>query len=65
MAYSNDGEIWKFVDNGAIFQANTDQKTKVAVTFRRLVFARTIRIYPVAICGGLCMRFAAYFADLI
>ena len=46
IAYSLNGLHWNYVDNGAVFQANSDQNSKVTIKFNQPVFAQTIRLYP-------------------
>ena len=46
VAYSLNGRTWSYVDEGAIFQANSDRNSKVPIVFANPVFATTIRLYP-------------------
>ena len=46
VAYSNDGQMWNYVDAGKEFKANTDRHSKVKIEFDTPVTARTLRIYP-------------------
>ncbi len=43
---SEDGDLWKEVHCGRIFEANTDQNTKVKNKFDFPVTARWVRIFP-------------------
>ena len=64
VAYSMSGNYWHYVDDGAIFQANSDKTSKVPNYFKTLVYARSIRLYPMTWSSGIGMRFEATFIDL-
>ena len=53
---SDDGEAWKEVACGRIFDANTDMNTKVKNLFPEPVKARYVRIYPMVYHGHPSMR---------
>ena len=45
--YTNDGETWYAVDDGKIFNGNSDRNTKVTNMFDSPVTAITLKIRPV------------------
>ena len=59
--YSDDGVNWTAVDDGRVFQGNSDQNTHVTNYFDTPVTARTLRIKPTAWNSYISMRFDALF----
>ena len=59
--YSNDGVNWDAVDNGKVFQGNSDRDTQVTNWFDTPVTARTLQIKPTSWSGWISMRFDALF----
>ena len=59
------GKTWKYVDDGKVFDANTDRNTKVKINFDTPVRARGIRINVEGFLGFPCLRFDAVFIDLL
>ena len=64
IAYTLNGLNWKYVDDGAIFNANSDRNSRVLIEFRNPVFAKTIRIYPQTWNGDYpALSFDAIYLD--
>ena len=64
ISHSMNGKTWKYVDDGKVFDANTDRKTKVRITFDTPVRARGIRINVEGFHNHPCLRFDAIFVQL-
>ena len=65
VAYTVNGRHWEYVDNGAIYQTNSDGNSKVAVNFKTPVYARGIRIYPISWSNHIAMRFEVKYFDIL
>ena len=63
VAYTLNGLKWNYVDDGAIFQANSDRNSRVLIEFNNPVYAKTIRLYPVEYNGHPSLSFEAIFLD--
>ena len=64
MAYTVNGKEWESLQNGHIFEANSDRNTKMRITFSHPIYARALRIYPQTWNAHLSMRFDAIYLDL-
>lgn len=60
--YSDDGVNWGEVDDGRIFNGNTDMNTHVKHWFRTPVTARSIRISPKSWYAWISLRFDFIFS---
>ena len=57
IAFSLDGKLWDYVNDGEVFAANSDQTTKMTISLGVPVYARAIRVYPVTWHRANNMRF--------
>ena len=64
ISYTLNGKTWLNVDDGKIFEANTDRSQKVRINFKEPVYARALRIYPQSWNGYMSLRFDANYIDL-
>ena len=51
VAFSLDGEIWEYVDEGRLFVGNTDGFTKIQSKFRTGVNGKFLKILPQGFCN--------------
>ena len=63
IAYTINGLTWNYVDNEAVFEANSDRNSRVLIEFDNPVYARTIRIYPQTWQGCPALSFEAIYLD--
>ena len=63
IAYTLNGLNWNYVDDGAIFDANSDRNSRVLIEFKNPVFAKAIRIYPQTWYGYPALSFDAIYLD--
>jgi hypothetical protein len=61
--YTVNGRRWFAVDQGRVFNANSDMNTKIRNYFDKPVTARAIRICPTTWNNHISMRIEAYFQD--
>lgn len=64
ISYTLNGKTWLNVDDGKIFEANTDRNQKVRINFKEPVYARALRIYPQSWNNHMSLRFDAIYVDL-
>ena len=64
IAFSVDGKLWDYVNDGEVFAANSDQTTKMKISLGVPVYARVIRVYPVTWHTWISMRFEAVYVDV-
>ena len=57
VSYTMNGRVWKDVDNGSIFEANTNRHEKKKIDFKVPVYARAIRLNPLTYHGYPSMRY--------
>jgi len=61
VAYTLNGVDWKLVDEGRVFNGNTDENTIVAQEFLNSPIALALQIRPISWHGHVSMRVEAYY----
>eukprot|EP00026_Physarum_polycephalum_P018841 Phypoly_transcript_20589.p1 GENE.Phypoly_transcript_20589~~Phypoly_transcript_20589.p1 ORF type:complete len:160 (+),score=18.89 Phypoly_transcript_20589:29-481(+) len=61
--YSLNGVDWFVVDDGAVFEGNSDQNTIVRRDFSAPVKARTIKVCPLKWHNHISLRLEVYYVD--
>ena len=64
MEYSLNGHEWSKINDGATYMASSDVDTKKTIEFPEVVYARTIRLYPVTWHNSISLRFDTVYLDI-
>ena len=64
IAFTVNGKFWDYVNDGQVFQGNSDRTTKVRTTFEEPIYARAIRVYPISWVTRPSLRFEVVYVDV-